>query len=280
MAKRASGPELTWEQRRQALGYIPGFLRLVWQTNPRSTVAMILLRLVRAFVPLSSLWVGKLIIDAVVRARRAGPDFPHLWKLVALEFGIVLAGEGLARASALIESLLGDQFSNVLSVRLMEHAARLDLYHFEDPKFYDQLERARRQTSSRIALLNMLLSMSQNFITLISLSTALLVFSPLLFLLLVITVIPGFLGETHFASLEYSLFYRWTPERRQLDYLRYAGASDETAKEVQMFGLAPWLISRFRRLSQQFFDENKKLSIRKAFVSFGLSILGTLGYYI
>jgi ATP-binding cassette subfamily B protein len=251
----------------------------VWETHRGYTTAMAILRLLRAGVPVATLWVGKLIIDTVVAARQSSPDFPRLWKLVALEIAIVAASDVLARTSSLVESLLGDLFSNHTSVRLMEHAATLDLAHFEDPAFYDQLERARRQTTSRIGLLAQLLAIGQDGLTLISLGAALVVYSPWLLLLLAIAVLPSFFGETHFASLEYSMQFRWTPERRQLDYLRYVAASDRTAKEVQLFGLSPWLIDRFRKLSWRFYDENKKLSIRKARVSMMLSLIGALGYY-
>jgi ATP-binding cassette subfamily B protein len=268
-----------WRERVAALRYILPLIKLVWQTHRGYTSAMVVLRLFRAFIPVATLWIGKLIIDAVVAMRDTTPDLNRLWRLVALEIVIVLTGEALARTSALIESLLGDLFSNHTSVRLMEHAARLDLYHFEDPNFYDQLERARRQTTQRIGMLEDIISMGQDSITLISLGGALLIYSPWLLLLLAVAVLPSFLGETHFASLQYSLFYRWTPERRSLDYLRYIGASDVTAKEVQMFGLAPWVVGRFRALSEKFYEENKRLSIRKAIISTGLSIIGTIGYY-
>jgi ATP-binding cassette subfamily B protein len=186
----------------------------------------------------------------------------------------------LARASSLIESLLSDLFSNVMSVRLMEHAANLDLAQFEDPTFYDHLERARRQTVGRIALLTQVVSMTQDGVTLLTIGGVLIAYSPWMVVLLLAAVLPSFLGETHFASLGYSLLFRWTPERRQLDYLRLVGASDKTAKEVQMFGLAPWLTERYRVLAQRFYDENKKLSLRRGAVSAILSIFGTLGYYI
>src|SRR6185503_4486006 len=269
----------TLQQRFAALRYIPPLLKLVWETHRGYTTAMAVLRLMRAGVPVATLWVGKLIIDTVVASRESAPDFPRLWKLVALEIAIVIANDVLARTSSLVESLLGDLFSNHTSVRLMEHAATLDLAYFEDPAFYDHLERARRQTTSRIGLLAQLLSIGQDGLTLISLGAALVVFSPWLLLLLAIAVLPSFFGETHFASLEYSMQFRWTPERRQLDYLRYVAASDRTAKEVQLFGLSPWLIERFRKLSLRFYDENKRLSIRKARVSTLLSLIGTLGYY-
>jgi ATP-binding cassette subfamily B protein len=252
---------------------------MVWETHRGFTASMAALRGIRAFVPIAILWVGKLIIDTVVALRSGTGDIAQLWELVALEIAIVLAGELLSRVSSLIESLLGDLFSNHTSIRLMEHAATLDLYHFEDPAFYDQLERARRQTVGRIGLLTQLLTMAQDTVTLITLGAALFVYSPFLLALLALAVIPAFLGETHFASLEYSLLYRWTPERRQLDYLRFLGASDKTAKEVQMFGLSRWIVDRYRVLADRFYDENKRLSIRKGIVSTLLSVLGTLGYY-
>ena len=188
-------------------------------------------------------------------------------------------GEVLARASQLVESLLGDLFSNRVSVLLMEHAATLDLQQFEDPAFYDHLERARRQTVGRIGLLAQLLGMGQDLLTLATLSGALIAFAPWLLVLLAVAVIPSFLGETHFAALGYSLLFRRTPERRQLDYLRLVGASDRTAKEVQLFGLAGWLTDRYRVLADRFYAENRALSIRRAFVSTGLSVFGTAGYY-
>ncbi|MFY9610632.1 MAG: ABC transporter ATP-binding protein [Blastocatellia bacterium] len=269
----------TLHQRFAALRYIRPLISLVWEAHRGYTTTMALLRLMRAGIPVAMLWVGKLIIDAVVASRESSPDFARLWKLVALEIVIVTANEVLARASSLVESLLGDLFSNHTSVRLMEHAATLDLAHFEDPAFYDHLERARRQTTSRIGLLAQLLAIGQDGLTLMSLGAALVVYNPWLLLLLAVAVLPSFFGETHFASLEYSMQFRWTPERRQLDYLRYVAASDRTAKEVQSFGLSPWLIERFRKLSWKFYDENKKLSIRKANVSTLLSLVGTLGYY-
>src|SRR5215218_1654572 len=183
-----------------------------------------------------------------------------MWRLVALEIGVVIVGEVLARASVLVESLLGDLFSNRISVRLMEHASALDLAQFEDPSFYDHLERARRQTVGRIGLLSQLLSMAQDTLTLATLTGALLTHSPWLLLLLAAAILPSFIGETHFAALGYSLLWRWTPERRLLDYLRFVGASDRTAKEVQMFGLAPWLTDRYRTLSDRYYAENRRLS--------------------
>ena len=273
------GEKPSFRERIDALRYVPQLLAMVWDTHRGFTVAMAVLRLVRAFVPIVTLWIGKLIIDGVVSAQRNGGTWQSVAGLVAIELGIVIVGELLARASSLVESLLGDLFSNRISVRLMQHAATLDLAQFEDPEFYDHLERARRQTVGRIGLIAQLLGLAQDALTLITLSAALLAFSPWLMVLLVIAIVPSFLGETRFAAMEYSLLFRWTPERRQLDYLRWVGASDDTAKEVQLFGLAEWLTERYRVLSDRWYAENRKLATRKAVVSSVLSFIGTIGYY-
>jgi ATP-binding cassette subfamily B protein len=277
---RGNNPERPsgWREKLAVLGSLPKLLGLVWRTHRAYTVAMVALRIVRGFVPVATLWIANLIIDAVIKTTK-GESMASLWRYVAIEIGIVLAGEFLARASALVESLLGDLFSNDVSERLMRHAATLDLAQFEDPTFYDQLERARQQTTGRIGLIAQLLGMGQDTLTLTTLAAAIVAYNPWLLLLLAAAVVPSFVGETHYAALGYSLLFRRTPERRELDYLRYTGASDETAKEVQMFGLAPWLTQRYRDLADRYYQENKRLSVRRSSVSGLLSVLGTAGYY-
>lgn len=272
--------QATRRERIAALKYLPPLARLIWQTHRGYTVSMMLLRIIRAFVPIATFWVGKMILDTVIAVRDGHAEMPALWRYIAMEVAIIVVGEILARASSLVESLLGDLFSNRMSVRLMEHAADLDLAQFEDPTFYDHLERARRQTVGRIALLTQLVSIGQEFITLLTIGGVLIAYNPWLVLLLFGAVVPSFLGETHFAALGYSLLFRWTPERRQLDYLRLIGASDKTAKEIQMFGLAPWLTERYRLLSDRFYEENKRLSLKRGAVSAALSMIGTAGYYV
>jgi ATP-binding cassette, subfamily B, bacterial len=274
----------SWRERLQALRHLPKLLRMVWEAEPRYVVGILLLRVARSLVPLAVLWIGKLIVDAVVHAiATAGSGGPAPWlrlgQLLVLELGVALTGELLTRLSALLESLLGDLFANRTSVDLMRHAATLDLEQFENAEIYDKLERARRQTVGRIGLFTLLLSTIQDGITLVTLGAALAVYVPWLLLLLVIAVLPSLLGETHFASLGYSLLYSWTPERRQLDYLRYIGASDISAKELKLFGLSDFLVNRYDRLSQDFYEANKALAVRKSIVSTGLAAIGTLGYY-
>lgn len=277
-------PEPTLRERLGALRNLPPLFRMVYATHRGYTVAIVVLRVLRALVPLALLWVGKLIIDGVVAAietyRGGGAvEWEPLAVLVLVELGIAVVGEGLARASSLLESLLGDLFANTISERMLAQAARLDLAQFEDSETYDRLERARRQTVGRIGLMNLVLNTGQDLFTLVSLAGALVVYVPWLLVLLVVAVIPAFLGEARFAQLGYSLLFQWTPERRQLDYLRYVGASDVSAKEVKLFGLSDFLRRRYRRLAEEFYEANKRLSVRRATMSAVFAAVGSIGYY-
>src|SRR5215471_1227668 len=178
------GKRAPLKERIAALRVVPRLVGLVWETKPSYAAAMMLLRLVRAVVPLANLWVAKLIIDEVLLLARTHGPSAHLWALVALEMTTVVGGELLARCSGLVEGLLGDLFTNRISIRIMEHAATLDLHQFEDPAFYDHLERARQGTTGRVALLTQLLGMGQSFITLVSLGAAIATQAPWLIALL------------------------------------------------------------------------------------------------
>ncbi|WP_419701847.1 ABC transporter ATP-binding protein [Mucilaginibacter sp. NFX135] len=272
--------KVTLKERFEALRNLPAFFKLVWQTSRWMTVVNALLRTIRSAMPLGLLYVGKLIIDQVVTVSHAHvKDMTYLWQLVGLEFTLAILTDALSRAITLMDSLLGDLFSNYTSVRIMEHAATLDLDQFEDSVFYDKLERARQQTVGRTILLSQVMSQVQDLITMGFLAVGLMAFNPWLIVLLLIAIIPAFLGESYFNDQSYALTRGQTPERRELDYVRYLGASDETAKEVKIFDLSGFIIDRFRLLSDKFYGDNKRLAIKRSLWGTFFAMLGSLGYY-
>ncbi len=263
-----------------ALKNLPEFFQLIWETNKYMTIGNVLLRIVKASIPLLILYVGKEIIDEIIRLVDAtDKSWSYLWILIGIELGLAVFSDLINRVIILLDSLLGDLFSNKTSVQLIRHAAKLDLYQFENPDFYDKLERARRQTTGRTVLMTQVLAQFQDIITIVFLGIGLIAFNPWLILILFVAVLPSFLGETHFNQRTYSLTRGWTPERRELDYLRYIGASDETAKEVKIFGLADFLAQRFKELSDKYYFANRKISVKRALWGSALSSVGTISYY-
>jgi len=291
MTPSAQAPR-SLRERFGALRNLPPFLKLIWRTSPALTGSDLTLRLVRALLPVVTLYVGKLIIDEVIRLAGTPGVPPHLrdwlasgllghlgW-LLAAEFGLAVLSDGLGRLVSLLDSLLSEQFTNATSVRLMEHAATLDLEDFEDSELQDRLERARRQTTGRMTLMNQLFGQAQDIVTIVSFAAGLVVYAPWLIALLILALVPAFLGEAHFNSQSYSLDFMRTPERREIDYVRQTGASVETAKEVKIFGLNAFLIERYRQLANALYQGNRRLAIRRAGWGGALTAVGTVGYYV
>ncbi|WP_367868331.1 ABC transporter ATP-binding protein [Pedobacter sp. WC2423] len=272
---------LTLKERLAALGNLPEFFKMVWQTSPGMTISNLFLRIARSATPLAMLYVGKLIIDQVILFSKTPQphDLTYLWELIALEFALAICSDLLSRAISLLDSLLGDLFSKHTSVQIMEHAATLDLDQFEDSVFYDKLERARQQTVGRTILLSQVMSQLQDLITMGFLAAGLVVFNPWLILLLFVAILPSFLGESYFNDQSYALTRGQTPERRELDYLRFLGASDETAKEIKIFNLSGFVIDRFSLLSDRFYKANKRLAVQRSAWGVFFALLGTAGYY-
>ena len=272
--------------------HLPSLFGLVWTASPSLTLASIGLRLGRAVLPVLALLVGKLIIDAVVAQTRLAPPGDDLWAwirsgrldrlalLLGFEFALAILANVLGRASSLTDSLLSERYSNFASIRLMDHAATLDLQQLESSAEQDRLDRARRQVTGRTSLLTQMFGQAQDILTVLSLAVGLVAYAPWLIALLCLALVPGFLGEKHFNAQSYRLDYFRTPERRQLDYLRYLGSSTETAKEIKLFGLNGFLSRRFGHFAEAMYDDNSRLALRRAAWGAAFAALGSLGYYL
>jgi ATP-binding cassette subfamily B protein len=269
-----------WRERISALRNVPAVLGIVWEAGRLVVVLGVVFRVVAAVLPLGLLWITKLIIDGINHAINTHQAVaPRLWWLVAAEFSLAVFGSVLSRGIDFLDALLADKYTRHVSVLVMKHAAQLDLAAYEDPVFYDRLERARVQATDRLGMIQSIGRLVQQAITTASLSIAIMLFSPWLLLMLIAGVVPAFLGESHFAFLGYAKNFRQTPIRRQLDYLRVLGGSKEAAKELKLFGLAPFLTERFSRLSNQIYDEDVSLARRRLVAGSFLSMIGTAGYY-
>ncbi len=269
-----------WDERVSALRNIPPVLKIVWRSSPTVVALGLASRVVVSLLPLGLLAITKLIVDYVVHAVSTHQMVPRrFWWLVAAEFGLAVLASVLGRVIDYLDSVLADDYSRHVSVKVMAHAAELDLLAYENPVFYDRLERARVQSTDRLAMIQAIGRLVQQVVTTLSLSLYIVVFSPWLLLLLVVGLVPAFVGETHFALLGYAKNFRQTPVRRKLDYLRLVGGSKEAAKELKLFSLKDFLTERFARLWDGIYREDVDLFRRKLVASVFLSALGTLGYY-
>jgi ATP-binding cassette, subfamily B, bacterial len=252
---------------------------MAWESAPGVLAAGVACRITGALLPVMMLGVAKAILDAVQRRSTTGELRPDFWWLVALECLLAVFGAVLGRVGWFFDSLLSDRFTRHVSVRVMAHASRLDLSTYEDPTFHNTLERARVQATDRVSMIQALGSLLQQGVTVVTLSASIAYFSPWLLALLVLAVVPAFVGESHFAFLGYSLNIEQTPARRRLDYLRQLGSSKEAAKELKLFGLAPFITGEYAQLADQLCQQNVRLARRRLLSGVLLSLISTGSYY-
>lgn len=264
----------------QALRFIPRFFKEIWSVNPQLFLVNLLCRLINSFAPVVILWVGKLIIDEVIaQVAATDPDYTQLWNYVILEFVIAVVSDVISRIIAITDGLLGDKYNIRSSETMIRKTSEIDMSQLEDSEFYDKLERARQQTQGRVGLMSNALGQAQSIISIATLIAGLIYFEPLLIVLLALSIIPLFINEIRFSGQQYSLSRSWTTERRELDYLRYIGANDKTAKEIKLFGLTDFIATRFRNLSEQYYSINKSITVKRSIYSALFNILGVICYY-
>jgi ATP-binding cassette, subfamily B, bacterial len=271
--------ESPWRERLSALRNMPPVLRILWESGRAVVSWGIALRVVVAVLPFGVAKVAQYIITDIAGALRGASLPANFWKIVATEIALNVLLGLMTRAIDYSDSLLSNRYTQHVSVRVMEQASQLDLTTYENPLFYDRLERARVQATDRLAMIQQLGRLFQQIITTITFSVALVLASPWLVLLMAFGVLPSFIGETHYAFLGYAKNFRQTPAKRQMDYLRQVAGSREGAKEVKLFGLNKFFTNRFQTLANQIYKEDVALSRSKLIVGGLLGIIGTLGYY-
>jgi ATP-binding cassette subfamily B protein len=176
----------SWQERLTALRNTPPVLKIVWKSGPGVVVFGLVSRLFASLLPLALLWIPKLIVDEITHPKFAAHVMsPRLWWLVASEFGLAVLGGILARAIDYSDSLLADKYTRYVSIQVMKHAAELDLIAYEDPVFYDRLERARVQATDRLGMIQQIGRLIQLVITTTTLSVTIIVYSPWLMLMLI-----------------------------------------------------------------------------------------------
>jgi ATP-binding cassette subfamily B protein len=276
---RNAGSQHAWGDRIRALRNTPPVLKILWVAGRSVVTWGLILRVLQPVVSLGIGFVAAAIIQGVAHAIEHQPLMGYFWWLVLAEVGLALFNGVLNRSMDYTDQLLSDRYTNYVSVKVMEQAARLDLTTYEDPAFYDRLERARVQATDRLAMIQQMGRLFQQIIMTLIWSGVLIYYSPLMIVPLIMGVLPSFVGETHFAFLGYEKNFNQTPRKRIMDYLRQVGGSKESAKELKLFNLSGYLTERFRNLAQGIYEENIALANKKLVWGGLLSLISTLGYY-
>jgi ATP-binding cassette subfamily B protein len=260
---------------RNNLELTPRTMRLAWRSARSMTLLLALLTVMGALLPLLVVYVGKLIIDAVV-----AHDADLTVERVLLELGVVAFQALVMRSNGLVRQLLGARLSVDVNLMILRKAQELDIRHFEDAEFYDRLTRARREASSRpLSVITESFQRVQNVLTLAGYIVLLVCYNVWAVLGLFLAALPAAMTEFHFSTVAFRLRNWRSPETRRLNYVEHVLANDAHAKEVRLFGLGPHLLERYRTTGERLYLEDRQLAVRRFSWSYVLSLAATAAFY-
>jgi len=256
-------------------------LALVWATDPRQTALIGALSLAQAFVPAASLWVAKLLLDAVAQAVTGGfageaEAFARLAGLLAVQVGIGMLGSLLTTLQTATQDLLGDALQHAISRRILDKAAGLELERFEDADTYDRLQNAYREVGSRpLGVFTQVVGLGQAVITLGSVSALMAQLGWAVVPLVLLASVPGVWVSSRFGTLDYRRLRRQAADARVQNYLGRLLTSDEAVKEVRLFGFEGYLLERWRAYYLKFRAEFVALIRRRSGWGLAASLAST-----
>ena len=245
-------------------------LALVWTTDPRRTALVAATSLLQAALPAATLWIGKLLLDAVARAvtggfASEGEAFARLATLLAIQVAVGAFGSLLSTLQAGTQELLGDGLQHTISRRILDKAAALELSSFEDPDTYDHLQNAYREVGRRpLGVFTQLVGLAQAVITLGSVSALMAQLGWAVVPLVLLASVPGVITSNRFGTENYRMLRRRAADARVQNYLGRLLTSDEAVKEVRLFGFERYLIDRWRDYYLRFRAELESLVRRRS----------------
>jgi ATP-binding cassette subfamily B protein len=279
---------------------LPEVLRLVWEADPRLTLGLGGATILLGLLPAASAYVSKLLVDAVVRAIQVrgaatvvdatavAPGIPFLadltvtsvqalFLLAALQFLLAALMALMNTVRNLTQQLLQEQVAVSIQLRVMRHAAKLDLSFFEDSESYDLLRRAQSEAASRpVLMVSGVFGLVQTAVTFLSMVLLLVALSPLLAVIALVAPIPAFIADTRFGWWGFQVA-RWaSPLRRRMEYLTTLVTRDTFAKETKLFGLGGYFIDRFAGMAAVYRARQSRLVTQRYGAGFGLGLISTL----
>lgn len=259
-------------------------MRLVWQAEPRTTVKLCVIVFFSALLPVAQAYTGKLIVDGVLHAVNQSLSVERaaalIWPFLAVEFLLFAAGSFLAQSRRLSEQVLEQRAGHRITEAIIEKALRLPLPYFEDSRFYDGMQKARREAEYRaLAITGGLFSLCQNALTLLSFAFVLLAMTPWVALILFSASIPAFAVQARYSKMKFRLQGWQAPESRMITYLEQVLTLDSTVKEIKLFRLGRELLGRFNSLFEKIFSEDLSLARRRLRISYAWSLLSTVSFY-
>ena len=276
-------PSLKGPRLKEAL-HIRQALRLVWDAAPGWTILSTTIAVIQGALPLLSVYLMKLIVDAVTSGI-ASPDHAAAFRRAAVYVALAAAA-GFAAAlmgslGTLVTEAMGQVVTDYVSDLIHAKSLAVDLEYYESARYYDVLHRAQQEAPSRpMRIVNDLLSTGQSFISVVAMAGVLFTLHWAIGLIVIAAAVPGALVRVRYSRKMYGWQTRRTSSDRRAWYLHWLLTDGTRAKEVRLFGLGQLFRDMYRDVRQLLRGERIAIAKRRAGADFAAGAAAVLAIFL
>jgi ATP-binding cassette, subfamily B, bacterial len=256
-------------------------LVLAWRTLPFCCLLVLVLELLQGGIPLASAWISKDIFDALGQGLHGQPFahlLPLLISLLVVQTIVFVISQTLSPTTRFFLSELDRGLTLQISKTLYRKIASLvGISYFEDPAFYNKMElastRAQFAPSQALQILGTLI---QQGMTLLSFVGVLLAFNPFLALIISLTILPELIIQLKFSRQRFGIALLNSPRARRASYYGRLLSWTVFAKELRLFNLGEYFLDKFLRMTREIQHNDRQQQKRELSWQGGLSLLSSL----
>ncbi len=272
-----------WEGLKQSVWVSKEVVRMIWNTSKWYTTYTILVLIASAFVPIIEAYFIKKIVDSLTAALSQNIAFSVITGYLLFFFGITLLNRLLESQHNSLQILLGNIFQKSINQKIVEKTTNLPFWKFEDPSFHDKLDRVVDQATWKpLNTFYYLFDTVKNLLMMISIFIVIYALHPAILLALVLFALPSLFVQIKYGSQWWNLIYQETSESRRLHYLQHLMSKTQEMKDIKLLNIKNLLLSKYKKLYDKLFNEQKALTIKRywwEFSSYLLSDIVFIGFY-
>ncbi|WP_188507611.1 ABC transporter ATP-binding protein [Parapedobacter pyrenivorans] len=256
-------------------------LRLVWSVAGKWSVLAICMIILETLLFFGSIYALKMLIDAVsITISKEQTEVEEIMYTLVWAALLTICYHVIKAFSVYATEIQSAKVSEHLYAKIHEKAAALDYSFYESPEYFDVLQRAKESGYDRPhAVVVTLFDTLKQVLGLFAIASVIFSIDALLLPLLVACMLPTLFIRIYYSDKLNLLRLRHTALERQSGYFGSLLTSENSAKEVRLFGLGDHFMSRLVDIRKAIVGERLAISYRRTIKEVMATVLATFGFF-
>lgn len=254
-------------------------LKLVWDTSRFLLIGMVFISILEGVFPLLNIYISSRLINALIDVFGA-KDWSQMEPVIGLlilQFIYLILSRATTQFKGTLTNLSGEMVISHIKVKIAKKTKEIDLADFDRPEFFEKLENANREASSRpISILTATLGFFSNLISTVSFIVTLGTLHPLIPIGLLLLALPSAIINFKYRKVTFRYIKEHSTDRRRMHYFTNTLSNRDQVKEIKLLDLHETFISRYLEVFASYFKGLKRIFIREDVLHIVIYTLSTV----